>query len=78
MPTPIDKQQITITSAVLMIIATFGAGGGLAYAEQRLATLERKASTLEQQGRKLDKLALVICLDTPQRVARCRELDLLQ
>lgn len=31
-----------------------------------------------QQDAKIDKLAIVICLDTPQRMERCQRLGLMQ
>ena len=31
-----------------------------------------------QQDSKIDKLAIVICLDTPQRMERCQRLGLMQ
>lgn len=42
------------------------------------AAQEKRIGQLERESGKIDKLTMVICLDTPERVARCRALGLLQ
>ena len=45
MPTPpIDKQQISMTSAAVLIVAVFGIGAGWTAHESRLAKLEEHRS----------------------------------
>jgi hypothetical protein len=74
----IERATISLPAAAAIIMATFGVGGAATYFEARLSAAEKKAAAVETQGRKLDKLAMVICLDSAERIARCRQTGLLE
>ena len=85
---PIDKQQMSMPAvAALMVMATgtvFGIGMGVAAWEARLAAVEHRNTeisrireTVTEYQSKMDRLGMVICMETPDSADRCKQLGLI-
>lgn len=60
-PPPVDKQQITLTSAGVILLLTFGLGGAWRDHEVRIAQLEKAHADERQERVATTKLLNRIC-----------------